>query len=201
MLDGLGHDGLGCDCQNTIGLSAAPPIIYWNTEPDKSADGRSVEWSAYDWIGWHKKIADKYGVARANEVTQQWWDKLAWYDTRKITWWYNCDFYRYFQKAYGGSSALIPSLTCSINESGSKVIDAAGNIIENVADVAVNVSDSAKNTSGVLKWLVPLLVVGVVGGVGVYAYKHYIKGNEKISYPRPSLSGTKKPKRKKRNAR
>ena len=155
-------------------LSAAPPIIYWNTTPDTSQDGRKIDWTSNDWIAWHKKIAAKYGTQRANEVTQQWWDRMPWYDTRTTTWWFNCAFYNYFRKAGGGWASLIPSVVCTIDESGGKVIEKIGKTAENVAD-------SAERTSKVASWIASALITAGALGVGVYIYKNYLADEKRKS--------------------
>lgn len=174
--------GLGCaECGGGCGqpsqsLGELPPTIYWNTEPNTSADGREVSWTCNDWISWHKKIAERFGVERANEVTQQWWDRLPWYDKKKLTCFYDCAFYNYFRNAGGGWSTLIPTLICKTDEVASKVYESAGNVISNVAD-------AADRTTGVAKWIIPAGVTLLAGGAAYYIYKHYLKGNEKIKRP------------------
>jgi hypothetical protein len=202
MLSGLGCGGdCGCSCNNNkplngmrsarslmgLGATDAPPIIYWNTEPDTSADGRKVSWSCNDWMEWHKKLAAKYGTQRANEVSQQWWDKLSWYDTKKLTCFANCSFYNYFKKAGGGWSSLIPELFCTIDQSGGKLVENAGKVVDSAGNVIANAADAAENTTSTLKWLIPTAVVGVVGLVGYYLYKNYAKGNARVKVGKQTI--------------
>lgn len=185
VLDGLGCAGMQqpCQCSAAVGmrgLGEAAPIIHWNTEPNTSADGRKVSWTCNDWIEWHKKIAVKYGVARANEVTQQWWDRLPWTDSKLYTCPFNCTFHNYFKKVGGGKGSFVPTLVCKTDEVFADITDSAGNVIVTAAQAAENVANAAKNTAKVASWIVPTLIVAAVTGVGYYAYKHYIKGNSRV---------------------
>lgn len=180
-------NGLGCnECGNTCGAKPMngtdqPPTIYWDTKPNTSADGRKISWSCNDWIAWHQKLTAKFGLTRANEVSQQWWDKLPFYDTKKLTCFVDCGFYNYFRKAGGGWNSIIPSLLCTIDSSGGKLIENTGKVVDSAGNIVVNTADAASNTASTLKWLVPTALVGVVGLVGYYLYKNYAKGNARVN--------------------
>jgi len=191
MLNGLGCQSCGGTCgqkqmsgfrgMRGLGVVDQPPVIYWDTTPNTSADGRKdVSWSCNDWVNWHKKLTAKWGLDRANEVSQQWWDKLPFYDKKKLTCFADCGFYNYFRSAGGGWSSLIPQIFCTVDSSGGKLVENAGKTIDSAGNVIANTASAAANTMSALKWVLPVAVVGVVGLIGFYFYKNYAKGNARV---------------------
>ena len=75
-------------------------------------------------------------------------------------------------------------------------IKVVNTVATDTANVVQNAADTASNTTKVASMLVPLALAGGALFIGVYAYKHYIKGNDKIKAPKVNLLGHKKRKRK-----
>lgn len=183
MLNGT---GLGCgdnaDCGCSQQLGAAPPVIKWDTEPNTSSDGREVDWECNDWVAWHKRLKERWGLDRANEVFAQWWhrieDETPWY--AKLTHYqqycgYGSDFLNYFKQPghYNDHISFVAAIVTPITTG-------AGYLTSTAVDTVNDAADSASNTAKVLKILIPALLITVVAGGGYYVYKNYIKGNKKI---------------------
>jgi hypothetical protein len=175
-----GLKGLGCGCTSCdhavsgLGASPAPPVINWDTAPDTSADGRKVTWTCQDWSGWHKKIADKYGVARANEVWVQWWNKqIGLLDSRNFCE-TNCAWADYLEKAGAWQTSFLANINC-------KSTSAIKDVTNATADTISNVAKGAKGVSSVLKWALPAAGILILVGGGFYVYKNYIKADKKAA--------------------
>lgn len=198
--------GLGCpDCmagcgspQQLLGLGSYGKPIEWNTEPviNTYAWNRDGYWDCNDWMTWHKKVAEKYGVARANEVFMIWWNKQGfWSYANSDCMLLNRTFREYFGKAGLKLDELALYVTKPLDfvkDTSGKIIDTAEAVVKNAGDAAANTTKSAANLAKVLTALVPIAVTGIVVVAGVYVYKHYVKGNEKITVPKASLGAIKK---------
>lgn len=209
-------NGLGCGCQDAGApmLSGYGKVINFNTAPviNTYVYDRDGYWNCNDWMTWHQKLVEafmqgrfaskiKYSPAdalkKANEVFMIWWNKQSWYNyATDQCMLLNQTFRKYFNNTAKLNLDAVYSAAATPFDVATNLIDAGGDVVENIAAVVENVSESAKNTSGVLKWLLPTLLVGIVVAGGFYVHKNYIKGDDKIRMPRPSLSGVKRKSRK-----
>lgn len=170
-----------CNC-NSKGLGSYGKQIEWNTEPviNTYVYNRDGYWDCNDWMAWHKKVAAKYGNARANEVFMIWWNKQSWYNYAAdscMLW--NKTFRDYFNSV-GLSLDKIANYVAAPVDILYDTQQSTKDVVKNVADTAVNVSETASNTGSVLKYAVPAaLVLGLIG-VGFYVHKNYIKGNKQV---------------------
>lgn len=196
-------EGLGCpDCGNTCGQQmnglGALSVISFTSNPTSS-------WSCNDWVTWHQELVKAFeqgkfqsgikynhadALANAKKVFLVWWDKTISMWSWKTTCGYNTDFYNYF-KSVGISENItfIASLTSPIANGIKNLSTSTGNVITSTGQTVESATNAAANTASTLKWLVPTIVVSLVVGLGYYGYTHYIKGNEKIKIPKPSLGG------------
>ena len=178
----MGLQGIGCTesakpcgCGCNGGSQLGTLQITANDTPDLS------EWSCNDYVTWHKRLTEAHGLESANEIAQQFWDKIPWY---RLDWtqgcYANCNFYNHFRSAGGGWASLLPSTFCTLDSAGGKLVDSAGNIVGDIGEAGENLAKGAANTGKTLSWLVPALGVGAAALVGTYLYKNYIKGNKQI---------------------
>jgi hypothetical protein len=202
--------GLGCpDCNGTCsspvtGLGTTVATIAFNSTP-------TSDWSCNDWLLWHKELVKAFkegkfksgikyseadAITNANKVFTQWWDKIVSVWSSKYWCGYSTAFYSYF-KSVGLTDhiSFIASIYTPIAQGTINVAQSAGNAITNTGQTVESATETAQNTANLTKWLIPAAIIAVVGGLAMYAYKHYVKGNEKIKIPKASLGGVKRKKR------
>lgn len=176
VLSSIGRvNGLGCNCQGLQGIS-------YSTQP-------TTEWTCQEWMLWHQELVKafmggkfksgiKYTQGEAtrlsNQVFTEWWDKLVdWFSNKRMCG-YESQFYNYFRSV--GLDNVLSYIQALLVPTTQTVTST----IENVGKTVENISEGAAGTGKTLKWLLPLVLLGGVVFVGSYAYKNYIKGNEKI---------------------
>ncbi len=191
---------LQMDTDGVYGLGSFGKQIDWNTTPvinpyPINSDGY---WDCNDWMTWHKKVAAKYGVARANEVFVIHWNKQGfWAYANSDCWIFNKQFRDYF-KSVGLPLDALADYVAKPFDIASKVLDTSEKVVDSASKVIVNAGDSAVSTSKVLKVLIPVGVTAIVLGAGYFVYKNYLKGNKKIKVAGTELGTiTRKSKRKK----
>lgn len=143
-------------------------IITADSKPDLDEWGWDDYWTILHWIDWHKKMKAKYGLNEANKTFMYWWDQqtigASILDARS----FNTDFRNYakkngfFDALFGGASVL-------------KVIGAGSDVISGGSEVASSVVQAGVNVGKMLKWVVPTLLITALAGLGIYAYKQYLK--------------------------
>lgn len=196
----LGCPGDSCGCNKKIGLGSYGKVINYNTEPviNTYPFNRDGYWDCNDWITWHGKLIEafkqgrfasgiKYSAAealkKANEVFMIWWNKQGILAYGQDCYLLNRAFRDFWKAQNLPVEALAEYVTKPIDfvtGAGGKIIDTAGNLIDTASDVVDSAGDTLSSTSKVLKVLIPVTIVAVVGGVGYFMYKNYLKGNKKI---------------------
>lgn len=133
------------------------------------------EWGATEWIAWHKRLKARYGLEQANEKWLIAFNDQPWYDYDLNFMQYNCQSLKYFAEN-GIPSDALARLKCGIDD----VVGGSGDVLTDVADGATGLSEGVVNTAGVLKTVVPILLLGIAVGGSYYVYKNYIKGNKEL---------------------
>lgn len=127
-------------------------FIAWDSIPNPDND-----WNCLDWKIWHQELSKKYGRAKANELWEREWQKQGGLDY-SVNWCkYNSDWVEYFESVGLDKRSIF-----------SMVFTGAGKLI----DTADNVVDAANNTSKMLKWALPLVILGVGAGAIWYVAKN-----------------------------
>lgn len=163
-------------------------------------DTPTDDWECFQWVNWHKHLVKTYRDAGyteeqakqyAKSIFLTWWDKINTF-WGSLNWCgYGSEFFNYF-KSVGVTehlsilakvSAPIISATTNVAESAGNILTDAGKIGENASSAAGDVTKGAGNTAKVLKVLLPVTLVALAGGAAYYAYKHFLKGDEKIKLP------------------
>lgn len=168
-----------------FGLGSYGKQIEWNTEPviNNYPWNRDGYWDCNDWMTWHKKIAAKYGVARANEVFIIWWNKQGFAAYGQDCMYVNKTFRDYFKSvglSIDGMATYVMAPVDLIYNTQQTVADTANQVVDDAGNIITNTTGAASSTTGVLKGIIPVAVGLAAVGVGFYIYKHYIKGNSRI---------------------
>lgn len=185
-------NGLGCSCQEQAqptmfvnGLGSYGKQINWDTQPviNTYPYNRDGYWDCNDWMTWHKKVAEKYGVSRANEVFLIWWNKQSFYNYAMDCMLLNKTFRDYFNSVglpLDNLANYIAKPFDFVLNTQDTVLTSGENVIKSGASAAEDLAQGAASTANVAKYAVPLLVGGLALGVGYYVYKNYLKGNKKV---------------------
>lgn len=143
-------------------------IITADSVPDLDEWGWDDYWLINDWMLWHQKLKEKFGVNKANQTFVTWWLKQGTganpLDARS----FNTDF-RNYAKSNGFFDALYGNLgLLKVIGAGTDVVSAGTNIVSNAAK-------GAENVTKVLKIVIPAAIfLALIGGT-VYAYNKYVK--------------------------
>lgn len=176
--------------------------------------GKEVPWECADWVVFHKglvqwfregrfaskiKYSEADAIKNANQIVTQHWERNATFTSSLRLCGYGSAFYAYFVSV--GLGPVVTNILQKIANVGTKitettldttvkVVDSAGNSLVNVVDsagnVVNNVVDTVGGVAGMAKYVVPVIIGGVVILVGAYAYKNFIKGDSRISIPTPA---------------
>lgn len=140
---------------NNITADSIPVLDTW---------GWNDYWSCRHWIKWHGAMVAKYGLKYANDKFMEYWDQQTFGSATADCRTFNSDFIAYTKKA-GIYRALFDGIGLITYPMGiaAELIKDAGEIVENAADSAISLSS-------MLKWLVPIAVLGV----GYLAFKTYM---------------------------
>ena len=110
-------------------------------------------WGCDEWVIWHQRLKEKYGLARANEIFLKAWNDQSSFAMPYNFCKYNSGFVNYFRaQGLDAGHAL------------SKIVTAAGNVAEGV-----------NSTSQLIKAAMPFALIGL----GAWAYFNYLKPLEK----------------------
>ncbi len=163
-----------------IGLGSVPTVPTYKSTPDSS-------WDCSMWMIWHKALVSaftagsfqsgiKYSQAKAienaNNVFVVHWNKSAGIYNRSFCG-YSSDFFSYF-KLVGLTDILsyFQAVVTPTANTAANVVSSTTKAVENVAHATENVSEAAQNTASVTKWLVPVVLVTIVGGVLYFGFKN-----------------------------
>lgn len=143
--------------------------ITAQSTPDYDGWGWDTYWSTTQWIVWHKRLVEEYGIEKANEIWSLAWGNQGTLDHPYNYYKYDSTFVQYFDSqgidvGWWGSKILTSTTT------------AVADTVEDVTNAVDNLSDGILSTSNVLKVAVPAALFGV----GYYFYKNYIKGSKRI---------------------
>jgi hypothetical protein len=145
----------------TITADSQPIIDGW---------GYDTYWGPNDWISWHKKMKEKFGLDEANHRFIEAYGEpdfgAASYDWRTFD-----DTFIEYAKENGFHNALFNGLggligkVASLGKTAvSKTSDTASSVIENAGDTITSLSKMAK-------WVIPVIVILIIAGGIVYITK------------------------------
>lgn len=131
------------------------------TNPDATPDldgwGWDSFWSAQDWLTWHAAVKARDGLDVANARFLAAWNQQSFgaspLDARSFD-----SGFREYARANGFLSGLYGN--------GASIAQPLG-LVSDVASASTQVGAGIQNTGTLLKWLLPVAVLGVVG---VYAW-------------------------------
>jgi len=183
------------------------PVIF-NYQTNKVAQpntslslpGKEVVWSCSDWMNFHKglvkffmegrfkskvRLAQPQAIEQANDVFMQHWERNAnfWSSLRMCG--YGGEFYNYF-KNVGLTDVLsiLQSIVVPTTNTTASVVETTTRTIDKTAEAAgktiENAGDTLANTTGVAKYAIPVAIGGAILLVGLYVYKNYIKGDNRV---------------------
>lgn len=209
MLNGLGCDSCGGTCgQKSMsgfsgmrGLGAYGKIIAFNTEPvinNVPGIDRDGYFNCADWMTWHGKLVDAFkGGKFASGIKYSPADALAKSNEVFLTWWNKQNAIAYTNICYSGNTAfrnwwqasglpvqsfqnIFTSTYDFVTGTQKKVYDTAGNLVDSAGNVITETGKTASTLATVLKYAIPITVVGAVSLVAYYLYKNYAKGNARV---------------------
>ncbi len=137
-------------------------VITAESQPDYDAWGPDTYWKCADWWIWHKRLKEKYGRKKANEVWLQAWEKQGAWDYPLNACRYNSDFVNYLLKEGIDIRSFISA------------------IFTNTAETAVNTTSAISSLSRNLNWILPVAGGLLVLGVGIVAVNHLEKAKKLI---------------------
>lgn len=139
--------------------------ITATSKPDYDEWGFDTYWSPEEWIAWHKALKRAYGQQKANMIWAKAWYAQGFWDKPFSFYKYNKNFTDYLR-----------SQGIDIGNPFSKVFVASEKIVDATTEAAVDVASGAARTLKATSSLLPLLVLGVLGG-GLYLLYNEIKKN------------------------
>lgn len=154
---------------SNINSESTPVIDGW---------GYGDYWGAQDWIFWHGKLKQKYGLAEANRIFISHYLSAGFgaasYDWRT----FNQAFRSYakennfYNALWNGLDALIKPLGDGIEiiTEGSEAIE---NAAESAGEAVVNVSSSISGGTKTLKYIIPIAVLAVAVGAFFFFNNKY----------------------------
>lgn len=146
--------------------------IEWNSEPILDGWGWGDFWGPGDWMTWHKKLKEKWGLQRANEVFIEWYHKAGFgassYDWRTFN-----DAFISYAKENGFYNGLFDGLAGLVMKNVNVVKDAAGTVIQAGGDV---VQGASKTVSAIGKNMTTIVVIILILAVLIglaYSYNTF----------------------------
>lgn len=132
------------------GLGAS--ITYQST-PDYDGWGFDSYWTCDEWKNWHIALVKQYGLARANELWVEAWNKQDTFEHGKNVCKYNTEFVNY------------------LLSKGIDIRSFVSAIFTNVAETVVNTTEAAADLSDNLDWIVPAAIGAalLIGGLILYS--------------------------------
>lgn len=134
-------------------------LITADSKPVYCYFGGSDCWTCADLIQWHKLMVTKYGKIEANLRFLRSWDN----DTPFICEQADCRSFDSNFRSYMGNVGLLPSLY-----SGIGILAKPFGFITDSASTA---SDTVLSTLKVIKYVIPVLIIGTAIGILVYVGK------------------------------
>lgn len=143
-------------------------VITAQSVPDLDEWGIDSYWGCADWMAWHIELVKSVGVAAANTIWLQAWEKQT-FGAYANDW---CKFDKNFTNYLISVGLLDPSeagmILPNVINAGGTVVDAAGNVIQNTAGAASTLSSLIK----------PAAILFLLGA-GYYGYNKYLKSGKK----------------------
>lgn len=146
-------------------------LITWNSVPDYDEWGIDTFWNCNDWITWHKKLSEHFGVATATEIWNYAFSKSTNLSSNLDCNSFNTDF-RNYVKQYG----LKPNNTL-ISETLGTTTDVLSGALGTTSNVASGVFGTVNSIFGgenLKRTINIILIVGGVVGVA-YVYRAFKK--------------------------
>ena len=134
--------------------------ITADSEPDYDNWGPDSYWSCSEWVEWHKALVKKYGLSEANSKFKLAWDKQDPFEHGISACRYDSGVVAYFRSQGVDIRSFVSAILLPLFETTA-----------NVADTTIDASKGIDSTIKVLRGLLPLAVVGIVGGLGYYGYR------------------------------
>jgi hypothetical protein len=146
-------------------------MITADSIPDLDSWGWDDYWSAQDWIKWHKELKKKYGLSDANYRFIDAYGSGSFMEglgaarfSYRTT---DREFIRYakengfYNALFGGLAGLSAKVVSTAYSAGHSIVETGGNIVESGTGALQNAGQTVSNTVSVLKWIVPLLLIGL----------------------------------------
>lgn len=152
-------------------------IITADSHPDLDDWGLDDYWGPENWIDWHKKMKTSYGLDEANKRLVTAYHEAT-FGAASFDWrTFNSTFKKYakdngfYDALYDGLGGLLGKVSSVIATGTQQTANAAEKVIDTAGNVVDNAGDALSNTTSVLKWVIPVIVILVLIGVGMYFKK------------------------------
>lgn len=171
--------------------------VAWNCSDWKTFHQGLVQWFMEGRFQSKIKYSQADAIAQANKVFSTHWENNAGFFSSLRSCAYDSTWYAYFksvgltqtinifQEIANAGTKVVTKTADSTVKVHSAVTDAVVGTAQSAGKSLVNVVDNAggivSNVTGMAKYVGPVLIGGVVLFVGTYAYKNFIKGDERIS--------------------
>lgn len=129
--------------------------ITADSVPDYDNWGPDDYWTCDDWVLWHKLLKQKYGKKSADSTWTTAWNKQDSFEHNYNWCKYEGVFNKYVQDENLNATWWLPN-----------ILNSATTVVENAGDTAVNASK-------IIKWVIPVLVIGAAVGILIYAAKKF----------------------------
>lgn len=140
-----------------------------NSLPDFDDWGWDDYWEVKDWINWHKVLVLQLGKDKANEKFIAEWKKQS-TGANPLNNRQDSTF-----KKYAIDNGFYPDLFTEGERAVLglilKPMKASKDVLDSTTAIVSNVAETAENASNVLKYLVPVTIIGAVVLIGFIFYK------------------------------
>lgn len=121
--------------------------------PDYDGLGWDSQWTAEDWLTWHRALKARFGQAEANRILIKAWNGGGFLEEPPL----DARTFNTAFKAYARENGFFDSLFSGLAVLA-KPVSAANDVVDGVTDLAVGVKNSAKTVGFIL----PVLALGAL---------------------------------------
>lgn len=142
-------------------------VITAESSPDYDNWGWDDYWSIRDWMTWHMRMKKEYGKEKANITFLTAWEKQQFLSSPLDARTFDADFKRYAKDNGFYEGLFDPGILKLILKGISLGLDVTETTIEAA-------SDTAETLRKFIKYGVPIILIALILGTGLWAYKNFI---------------------------
>jgi hypothetical protein len=113
--------------------------------PDYDGLGWDSQWSAEDWVAWHRALKERFGQAEANRIWLNAWNGGGIFEEPPI----DARSFNAAFKAYARENGFFDALFSGLGVLA-KPVSAANDVIDGVTDLSAGVKGTAKTVGAIL---------------------------------------------------